>query len=465
MTDWKIVLRNVEAPQKDGPDILPMLTDKTMQKRKEKVMAAMHQRGLQQLIVYGDVEHGGNFEYLVGFFTRFEEALLVISENGLMTLMLGNENLNKASKARLEAKAVHVSLFSLPNQPNRHDKTFKALLIEAGIRPEHKIGIAGWKLFTGSLGKQMFDLPAFIVDSLREIVMDDANLINATDIFIGENGVRTTNNANEIAHYEYGAALASDCLLDAMNAIQLGVQETALGDKLVRYGQHTSVVTIAASGPRFIQGNMFPTAKNVALGDTIALTVGYRGGLSSRAGYAVTTAEQLPSGSQDYLSKAVIPYFKAYVCWLQTMKVGIFGQAVFNRMEDVLPRSVYGWTLCPGHLTAEEEWLSSPIYEHSTELLKSGMIFQIDIIPSIAGYGGVSAESTVVLADEKLRREISEQYPLLWQRMQNRLRYLKNVLGIDISKDLLPMCSTVAYLRPYLLDQTKALTVESQSDD
>ncbi|MPM45537.1 hypothetical protein SDC9_92224 [bioreactor metagenome] len=147
------------------------------------------------------------------------------------------------------------------------------------------------------------------------------------------------------------------------------------------------------------------------------------------------------------------------------MKVGIFGQAVFNRMEDVLPRSVYGWTLCPGHLTAEEEWLSSPIYEHSTELLKSGMIFQIDIIPSIAGYGGVSAESTVVLADEKLRREISEQYPLLWQRMQNRLRYLKNVLGIDISKDLLPMCSTVAYLRPYLLDQTKALTVESQSDD
>lgn len=163
---------------------------------------------------------------------------------------------------------------------------------------------------------------------------------------IGKDGARTTNNANEIAHYEFGAALASDCMLDAMDLIDEGVTEMELGDRLVRYGQHTSVVTIAASGPRFVRGNMYPTENRIKVGDPIALTVGYRGGLSSRAGYAV--------------------------------------------VEQVLPKTEYHWNLCPGHLTAEEEWMSSPVYEGSEEIL--------------------------------------------------------------------PMCSTVAYLRPYLLDKDKALT-------
>ena len=50
----------------------------------------------------------------------------------------------------------------------------------------------------------------------------------------------------------------------------------------MRKGQHTSIVTIASSGPRFIKANMFPTANTVKLGDPISLTVGYRGGSSSR---------------------------------------------------------------------------------------------------------------------------------------------------------------------------------------
>ena len=44
-----------------------------------------------------------------------------------MTLMLGNENLNKAGRARFDCRAVHVSLFSLPNQPKRNDKNLEEL--------------------------------------------------------------------------------------------------------------------------------------------------------------------------------------------------------------------------------------------------------------------------------------------------------------------------------------------------
>lgn len=461
MKQIKAVLKQVSAPQKDCANVPVGLSDETIAERKQKVLAAMKARGLDQLIVYGDVEHGGNFEYLVGYFTRFEEALLVLNANGKATLVLGNENLNKAAKARIEAAAVHVSLFSLPNQPHRHDKSLKTLLQEAGIAEGQRTGLVGWKLFTSPMedNRQSYDIPSYVVEAVKAIV-GEAQLSNETGLFIGENGVRTTNNANEIAHYEYAAALASDCVLDAMDKLEPGVSELELGDALVRKGQHTSIVTIASSGPRFVKANMFPTANTVKLGDPISLTVGYRGGSSSRAGVAVHNADELPEAQRDYLERVAGPYFSAYAAWLETIHIGQTGGDLFNTVETVLPRAQYGWSLCPGHLSAEEEWMASPVYEGSTEILKSGMLFQIDIIPSVSGYPGTSAESTVVLADAELQRQIQQEYPQMWQRMQARRTYLKETLNIQLSEDVLPMCSTVAYLRPFLLNKDSALVAE-----
>ena len=138
-------------------------------------------------------------------------------------------------------------------------------------------------------------------------------------------------------------------------------------------------------------------------------------------------------------------------------------QAELDTVEEnleVLPRATYGWSLCPGHLTAEEEWLCSPVYEGSGEVLTSGTLFQIDIIPSVPGYGGVSAESTVALADEGLKRDIRSRYPGMWERMERRRAYITEVLGIALSPDVLPMCSTVAYLRPYLLNHRQAFSMQ-----
>lgn len=457
MKIYDIKLGTVKEPPKDL-GVYVELSAETIQERKQKILRKMEERQLDQLIVYGDVEHGSNFEYLVGFFTRFEEALLVIHKNGEMNLLLGNENLNKAAKARIKAQGIHVSLFSLPNQPNRKDKTFHEILLDAGIQEKSRIGLVGWKMFTSSLedNKHLYDIPYYIVDEIKQIA-GDGMLSNETDLFIGEDGVRTTNNANEIAHYEYGASLASDCILDAMNALNIGVKEYELGNMLVRNGQHTSVVTIASSGPRFINGNMYPTNNTVKLGDPISLTVGYRGGSSSRAGYAVHDEDELPAECKNYLNAVAIPYYQAYIAWLEKIKIGMSGNDLFQIIEMVLPRLKYGWTLCPGHLTGEEEWMSSPVYEGSSEILKSGMIFQIDIIPSVPGYSGCCAESTVVLADEHLKNDIKEKYPQLWDRMQNRIHYLKNELGICLSEDVLPMCGSVAYLRPFLLAKDKAL--------
>lgn len=457
----RIIYKEIPVPEKDCA--LPVeLSDETMEERRNKILFRMKERELDKLLVYCDALHAGNFTYLVGFYTRFEEAILVLDKDGSMVLMLGNENLNKASKARFSCNAVHVSLFSLPNQPNRDDKSFKELLIEAGVGSGQKVGMVGWKHLTSRIDdlSAMYDMPYFIVDAVKEIIGSTGEMTGEAELFIGENGVRTTNNANEIAHYEFGAALASDCVLDAMELLDEGVREMDLGSALVRYGQDTSVTTIAAAGERFIKGNMFPTDRKVAVGVPVSLTVGYAGGSSSRAGYAVRDKEELPEAAKNYMEEIAIPYFNAYVTWLEEIHIGMRGGELFDKIEKVLPRGEYHWYLCPGHLVAEEEWMSSPVYEGSKELLQSGMIFQIDIIPSKSGMGGVCAESTVVLADESLRDAIKQEYPAMWKRMMDRATYIKMELGIGLPDEVLPMCSTVGYLRPYLLNKNKALAVD-----
>ena len=136
---------------------------------------------------------------------------------------------------------------------------------------------------------------------------------------------------------------------------------------------------------------------------------------------------------------------------------------LYDLIEQVLPKETYHWHLCPGHLGADEEWLSSPIYENSKEILKSGMIFQTDIIPSLKGYAGISAESTIVLADKSLRNSIQTQRSELWKRMMSRRDYLINTLNIQLNDDVLPMCSSVAYLRPFLLNHEMAMAVKNKT--
>src|SRR5699024_6914167 len=124
------------------------------------------------------------------------------------------------------------------------------------------------------------------------------------------------------------------------------------------------------------------------------------------------------------------------------------------------PPQTYGWELCPGHLTADEECMSLPFYEHSDATVQSGNIFQVDFIPEQSGHNRISAESTVALADEKLRNEIQKEYPDLWKRIEARRNYLKEQLNIDLKPEILPLASTLGYYRPFFFNKEYALTIE-----
>lgn len=458
----KIVLEEVKEPMIFKGIAPAFLSDETMAERKNKLLQAMNTENFDTLIIYADKEHGGNFEYLTGFIPRFEEALLVLEKNGEATLILGNENLKMAKVSRLANELVHTPLFSLPNQPMENERALSDIFKDLGLAGKNKIGVVGWKMFTTvhSDPKEHFDLPYFMMQALIECCQEQVIIQNATYLLIGGvDGVRTVNNANELAHYEYGANLASTCILTAMNAVDVGVTEAELGNLLTAEGQINSVVTIAATGQRFEFANVYPTHKAVKLSDPLSLTTGYKGGLSSRTGFVVENEAQLPENQSDYLERMVKPYYHAVVTWLETIKVGMSGQEMYLNVETVFPKENYGWHLNPGHLVADEEWMSSPIYPNSSEKLKSGMILQIDIIPSVAGYAGTSAEECVALADKELRQQLASNYPDMWQRIQTRKEYLQTELGIQLSEDVLPLSNTVAYLRPFYLAKNKALRV------
>ena len=453
-----IKLKEVEAPKPEEGLIPVMLSDETMQNRKACLLESMQKDGFDAVVVYADLEHGSNFEYLCGFLPRFEEELLILHANGKAFMVLGNENLNKAGKARIEAVPIHMPHFSLPNQPMQTEKSVAQILASCELEDAEKIGLIGWKNFTSHVEDNhlLFDLPYFLVEALKT-VCGKAQFTNAAYLLIGENGVRTTNNANEFAHYEYGAALAGNCILKTMDRLKVGKTEMEMAETLAADGRRHSVVTIMATGARFEKANLYPGNKQIQCGDKISITTGFKGGLQSRAGYAVECAEQLPEKEQDYLKAVAIPYFQAVKTWLETIKIGINGNDLYEAVETVLPKEEYGWTLNPGHLCADEEWMSSPIYPQSEETLQSGMLFQIDIIPSVNGYGGVSCESGILLADEQLRKAIAKEYPAVWERIVKRRAYMQEVLGIRIQEDVLPTSMATAYLRPYLLKKEMAL--------
>lgn len=453
-----ITLKKVSPPAVEQ-DLLPVpLADETIKERKEQLLQKMQEAGYDSLVFYADLEHGSNFEYLTGFLPRFEEALLILHQNGEAYGVFGNENLNKAQKARIDLIPIHMPHLSLPNQPMETKETVAEILAKCRLENRQNIGIVGWKYFTNTVeeAKQIFDMPYFLMDALQKVAKK-GKFTNATGLLIGENGVRTTNNANEFAHYEFGAALAGNCLLEGLAELAVGKTEMAVAEKLSAKGQDHTVVTIMAAGPRFVKANLYPSAKRIALGDPISMTTAYKGGLESRTGYAVQQVSELPAGQQDYLEKLVIPYFTAFATWLETIQIGITGGDLYRTIEDVFPKETYGWSLNPGHLGGDEEWLASPVYPNSQERIRSGMLFQIDLIPSLAGYQGAGCESSVFLADEKLREQIKADYPEVWARVVQRRAYLETTLGIRLAEELLPMSPAMGYYPPFMLDKKLAL--------
>lgn len=115
----QICYGTVTPPEPDCTGVPVLISDEVMEKRCAAVMARMEEENLDSLVVYGDLEHGQNFAYLTGFLPRFEEALLVLNRDGHHAMLMGNENLNKVSCARIKARLFMFRFFPAQSADDR----------------------------------------------------------------------------------------------------------------------------------------------------------------------------------------------------------------------------------------------------------------------------------------------------------------------------------------------------------
>ena len=156
------------------------------------------------------------------------------------------------------------------------------------------------------------------------------------------------------------------------------------------------------------------------------------------------------------------PYFRTAVLWYESVRAGTSGADIFLLMEAEFPPKRFGWILNPGHFIGDDEWVSSPFLRASGSLLKSGSYLQFDLIPDPPRpQKGANMEDGFVVADESLRAQIASANPQIGKRFARRRAYLKDVLGIRISEDLLPMSDLVGFYTPFLMERNKAFVVGS----
>jgi hypothetical protein len=185
-----------------------------------------------------------------------------------------------------------------------------------------------------------------------------------------------------------------------------------------------------------------------------------QGSLTSRAGFLVADAAELPEAIRDYVDRLVSPYFAAIAEWYEAIGIGVTGGALHAIIDRHLGDKFFGIGLNPGHLIHLDEWLHSPIFSGSDIPLRSGMAIQVDVIPAThSPWFTTNIEDGIALADEATRDAFAARYPEAWTRITARRDFMRDVLGIRLRPEVLPFSNIPAYLPPFLLAPRRVLAM------
>jgi hypothetical protein len=316
--------------------------------------------------------------------------------------------------------------------------------------------VIGWKTYAepGTI-----EAPAFLVDELRRAVGQGGGVENATGLLIDAgDGLRVINEVDQLAALEYAACQTSEGVRRLLFGLRPGMTEREAVRLLDWNGTPLSCHLMLSSGPRASLGLLSPGDRTIERGDPFTVAFGIWGALNCRAGFVVEEATMLPAGIRDYVDRLVGPYFEAVAEWYAALRVGQTGGSLQAIVDRHLGDPFFGIFLNPGHQIGLDEWVNSPIFPGSTIELRSGMAFQVDIIPATGtDYFTTNIEDGVALADEPLRAAFASGYPEAWARIQARRRFMGEALGIELHPDVLPFSNLPAYLPPFLLRPDRAM--------
>lgn len=416
-----------------------------------RAKAAYKGAGTDWLVVYADREHFGNMAFLTGFEPRFEEAFLLLGPDGRRVLITGNESESYAAIARLPGlQVLRAQSLSLMAQDRTVDPRLVDRLRDAGLKSGDSVGLVGWKYLEPAEDEEFetgYYVPTVYVAMIQRIIGSEGTLKDATRVLTHpETGLRSNLDADQIAAFEWAATRVSLAVRAIVEGVREGDSEYDVVARMGYAGDPLNVHTMLATSPpgEGIIGLRSPTARRPQRGDGITTAIGFIGALSSRAGL-------FDVANDDFLVHAKA-YFEGLIRWYETADIGVAGGDLHDAVVAELARGGLASTLNPGHLTGHEEWLHSPVRPGSTERLRSGMPFQVDVIPTPIPAGwALNCEDSVTFADEALRTELAARFPATWARIQARRSFMGDVLGVPLKASILPLSSTPLWLPPFWL--------------
>jgi hypothetical protein len=448
-----ITLKEIALPEFGAPGAKPDIPAATYAARADQ---ARERAGVDWLAVYADREHFGNIIFLSGFEPRFEEAFLLLGPNKRRVLLAGNECESYASLAALPDLTVLLcQTLSLMGQDRTKFPRLADRLTDAGVKPGDSIGLVGWKYLEPEESEdlQSFFVPAAYVSALARAVGPEGRLTEATPILMHpETGLRATIDADQIAVFEWTAARCSDAVWRVVASVREGDSEYDAIGRMGYAGDPLNVHTMFASASpgHPLIGLRSPTGRKLKRGDGVTTAIGLWGALSSRAGL-------LDSDNAAFLETAKA-YFEGIIAWCETADIGVAGADIHAAVADTLARGRLRSTLNPGHLTGHEEWVHSPVRPKSADRLRSGMPFQVDIIPTPLPQGqALNCEDPVTFADQALRAELERKHPGCHARIEARRAFMRDELGVELKPSILPLSSTPLYLPPFWLTPDRVL--------
>lgn len=450
----KVELRGISIPDFGPLGDQPKVPAATYAAR---AVAAYERAGCDWLAVYADREHIGNIEFLTGFEPRFEEAFLLLGPKGRRFLVTGNESESYAPIARLPGIEVIVSQsLSLMAQDRSQYPRLADRLREIGLKAGDSVGLVGWKYlepFEDDEPAAAFYVPAVYVQMFKRVVGPSASLRDATSVLMhSETGLRAVIDADQIAAYEWAAARVSSAVWKVVSGVREGDDEFTAAGRMAYQGDPLNVHTmLATAGPgETLIGLRSATGRRIAKGDGISTAIGVWGALSARAGLVDT-------GNDAFLRMAS-DYFRGLLSWYEAADISVTGGALHEAVIAKLAEGGLRSALNPGHLTGHEEWMHSPVRPGSTERLRSGMPFQVDVIPvpQPAGWA-LNCEDPVTFADKALRDEIKAKHPACFARIEARRAFMRDALGVAVKDSILPLSSTPLCLPPFWLSAGQLL--------
>jgi hypothetical protein len=455
---WGVHLSSIDLPEFELPRELPTIPAETYRARYDALVERVTSAGLDAVLVYGDREHFANTAYLTGFDPRYEESLMIVIPGRTPRILVGNESVAYAGITPYPIEVVRLSKFSLNGQPDPGDLTLAQLLRDAGLNDPaiRRVGFVGWKFWHGAGTEGWIDVPHFIVGEVGKLVDE---MVNATEIFQGVGGLRLSNDVDQIAYFEFAASHGSQAVRRLVSGIRPGMTEleasSLMNPIMLPFNYHPTML----SGPvNTAYGVASPGGRVMEVGDRVCAGLGYWGSNTARAGYLAEDASQIPAAESDYVEKIVAPYFATAAAWYETIRIGLTAGELYDVTASRIGDEFYGVFLNPGHYIHLDEWPLSPVTKDSPVVFESGSAIQLDIIPGPKQYQNSQIEDGIVLADEALRTEIELKYPEMWQRVQQRRAMLRDVFGIELHEEVLPLSNTAGYLPPFWLAPHLAMT-------